>query len=215
MRSAFLKQGLAWVALPLLLILCTYSPSSAAAGGPLGIDHRLAYDDRGIWKRTYQTDLQYAVLAASLGGSLLFGDEDELGDTCWRSFDSFAFSAAAAQAAKYIFARARPTQTDDPNRFFDGHGHQSFPSGEVTAVASVITPFVLRYGSEQPAVYALELLPLYDGIARMKLRAHWQTDVLAGWALGTVFGYLALKPEQPIILDVLPHGFRIGLVHRF
>ena len=35
-------------------------------------------------------------------------------------------------------------------------------------VTTAVTPFVLEYGPEYPAVYALELLPLYDGIARVK-----------------------------------------------
>ncbi len=163
----------------LLCLLLAVVPTAWAAGGPLGIDHRWSYDNSGIWNRTYQTDLQYAMIAAPLGGSLLLGDDSPLGDTFWRSTDSMVFSAVAAQGAKYLFARARPTQTDDPNKFFDGRGHQSFPSGEVTLVSGVVTPFVLRYGEEHPAVYALELLPLYDGIARMKVQAHWQTDVLA------------------------------------
>ena len=46
----------------------------------------------------------------------------------------------------------------------------------------------LEYGHDNPAVYALELLPLYDAIARVKVQSHWQTDVLAGFALGAVTG---------------------------
>jgi hypothetical protein len=69
---------------------------------------------------------------------------------------------------------------DSPNERFKGGGH-SFPSGDVTAISSAITPFVLEYGPEHPSVYAPELLPLYDSMARMKSQAHWQTDVLAGW----------------------------------
>jgi undecaprenyl-diphosphatase len=115
----------------------------------------------------------------------------------------------ASTALKYIFSRERPSQTSDPNQWFTGHG-QSFPSGEVTTTSSLVTPFLLEYGRDHPAVYALELLPIYDGIARMKTRGHWQTDVLAGFALGTVAGYLLHRPGTPIILSILPHGFEIG-----
>ena len=55
-------------------------------------------------------------------------------------------------------------------------------------VTTAVTPFVLEYGAEHPAVYALELLPLYDGIARVKSQAHWQTDVLASLASGDLKG---------------------------
>jgi hypothetical protein len=53
-------------------------------------------------------------------------------------------------------------------------------------------------------VWALELLPAYDAVARMKAQAHWQTDVLAGWALGTEAGYLATRWEMPIFVQILP-----------
>jgi hypothetical protein len=60
-------------------------------------------------------------------------------------------------------------------------------------------------------VYALLLLPAYDSIARMKVQAHWQTDVLAGVALGAATGYFAHTRDSPIILGVLPGGFMVGL----
>ena len=116
---------------------------------------------------------------------------------------------------KNTFQRSRPTQNSDPDEFRQGKGHYSFPSGEVTAVTAVITPFVLEYGRDHPLVYALELLPVYDGIARLKSNAHWQTDVLAGFALGTAAGYYAHNRETPFILGVLPHGFSVGIRGKF
>ena len=78
-----------------------------------------------------------------------------------------------------------------------------------------MTPFVLEYGAEHPAVYALELLPLYDAIARVKVRAHWQSDVLAGFALGTAVGYFAHNRSSSLVVGVLPNGFSIGWHKRF
>ena len=103
--------------------------------------------------------------------------------------DASAASGIVAFAMKYAFSRARPNASNnDPNLWFQGHGNESFPSGEVTEVSSIVTPFVLEYGSDHPLVYALEALPVYDGIARMKVQAHWQSDVIAGYALGTAAG---------------------------
>jgi undecaprenyl-diphosphatase len=96
--------------------------------------------------------------------------------------------------AKAVFSRARPREGNDPNQWFKGRGHQSFPSGDVTFVSAAITPFVLEYGRDHPAVYALALLPAYDAIARMKSQAHWQTDVLAGFAVGTSASKTKMKP---------------------
>ena len=194
----------------LSLLACAH-----AASGPLGIDHRLHYDNRGIWKRSTQIKLEYGTALTVLGGSLLLGDQDKLGDTFWRSLDAVAFSSASAQALKWTFQRERPSDTNNPNRFFKGVHNQSFPSGEVTMISAAVTPFMVNYGQDHPAVYALALLPAYDAVARLKVRGHWQTDVLAGAALGTGIGIWAARTRSPIILGWLPGGFQVGWVHRF
>ncbi|MGB6486373.1 MAG: phosphatase PAP2 family protein [Steroidobacteraceae bacterium] len=196
--------------MPLIAILAVHAPVALAGGGPLGIDYRLSYDNSGIWARSNQNALIDGMMALVGVGTLWEGGDDRLGKTLWQSVDAGVFSGVAATALKYIFSRERPSQTSDPNRWFTGHG-QSFPSGEVTTTSSLVTPFVLEYGSDHPAVYALELLPIYDGLARLKTRGHWQTDVLAGFALGTAAGYFLHRPGMPVILSVLPHGFEIGI----
>ena len=70
----------------------------------------------------------------------------------------------------------------------------------------------MTYADRQPWVWALEILPAYDAVARVKQGAHWQTDVIAGWALDTGFGYFAAKNESPFVLSILPHGFMVGLI---
>jgi undecaprenyl-diphosphatase len=186
-----------------------------AASGPLGIDHRLHYDNHGIWKRSTQIKVEYGTALTVLGGSLLLGDQDKLGDTFWRSLDAVAFSSASAQVLKWTFRRERPSDTSDPNRFFKGMHNESFPSGEVTMISAAVTPFMVNYGQDHPAVYALALLPAYDAVARLKVRGHWQTDVLAGAALGTGIGIWAARTRSPVILGWLPGGFQVGWVHRF
>ena len=117
---------------------------------------------------------------------------------------------------KYTFSRSRPSQSSDPNQWFQGSGHESFPSGEVTVISAIVTPVVCEYGHDQPAVYALELLPVYDAIARVKVHGHWQSDVLAGFALGTTAGYFMHRRTQtPFVLNILPHGFYVGLSKQF
>lgn len=196
--------------MPLIAILAAHAPVALAGGGPIGIDYRLSYDDSGIWARSNQNALIDSMMAFVGVGALWEGGDDRLGKTFWQSVDAGVFSGVAATALKYVFSRERPSQTSDPNRWFTGHG-QSFPSGEVTTTSSLVTPFVLEYGRDHPAIYALELLPIYDGLARMKTRGHWQTDVLAGFALGTAAGYFLHRPGMPVILSVLPHGFEIGI----
>ena len=183
--------------------------------GPLGIDHTLNYDNDGIISRKIQLTVEYGTLAVVAGGALWEGGESRLGKTYWQAVDADALGIVASTTGKYVFTRARPTQDHDPNKWFQGKGHYSFPSGEVTFVTSSITPFVLEYGHDHPAVYALELLPLYDAVARVKIGGHWQSDVLAGFALGTGAGYLAHQQNSPWILGALPHSVAVGYKKQF
>src|SRR3569623_25818 len=154
------------IALALAGFAC--ATSAQASGGPFGIDHRVHYDDSGIWRRSIQTDLSVGVGVTVLGGALWEGGEDRRGKTLWQSVDSLALTAASTEVMMRTFSRERPSQTDDPNRFFKGHGNQSFTSGEVAEISAAVTPVVLEYGEDHPLVYALELLPAYDMVARVK-----------------------------------------------
>jgi undecaprenyl-diphosphatase len=199
----------------LCLLLCLCAGPTIAGGGPIGIDHLVDYQNSGIWKRSNQTALIDVLIGGEIAGALWEGGETRLGKTFWQSIDSSVIGAVSSEAIKHIFTRSRPNQSSDPNLWFQGASHYSFPSGEVTAVTAIVTPFVLEYAHDYPAVYALELLPLYDGIARVKVHAHWQSDALAGFALGTAAAYFAHTRDSPIILGVLPHGFIVGLHTKF
>lgn len=191
-----------------LALMC--SGMAWAGGGPLGIDHRLGLEDHGLWKRSDQKLLITTIVLADVGAALYEGGESRIGKTMWQSVDSMLLSGVASAGAKDIFTRARPSQTGDPNQWFQGRGHYSFPSGEVSVISGAVTPFILEYRKDHPAVWALELLPAYDAVARMKSHGHWQTDVLAGFALGTAAGYYAHSRDSPWTLEVLPSGFMVG-----
>lgn len=185
-------------------------PLIVGVGSWIGIDHRLPDDNSGIWKRSNQLDLEYGVIAAEIGGSLWLGGQSRIGRTFWQSLDASTFSALTAQGLKYAFSRARPYQSSSPNHWFQGSCCQSFPSGEVTLQASFVTPFILEYHHQDPWVWGLEALPLYDALGRMKTQGHWQTDVLSGWALGTAFGIFAHNRNTPFFLSLMPHGVMVG-----
>jgi undecaprenyl-diphosphatase len=198
-----------------LLLLLGAAPACRA-----GIDRELEYDNSGIWKRSYQQVVEYGLIAAEIGGALWEGGDTRLGRTFWTSIDASVAAGLVAQVMKVSFSRVRPRDSGpppgNPDLWFQGGGNQSFPSGEVTAVSSIITPFVLEYGHEHPGVYALELLPIYDAIGRMKQQAHWQTDVLAAYALGTGTAWLIHRsPNSPFILKVMPHSIYVGISKRF
>lgn len=203
------------LALFLALLLVGAEDCAYADGGPLGIDHAWALDQSGIWARHYQTALQFSVIAVEVGGALWLGNDDRLGHTFWQTMDSSVVAGIASQALKLTFSRARPNQGNDPDKWFQGRCCESFPSGEVTLQASFVTPLIVNYRNDTPWIWALELLPLYDSIARLKSQAHWQTDVLAGWALGSAVGYWSASRKTPIFVQVLPRGVSIGFSKRF
>lgn len=199
------------------LLLLARVPACVAGGGPFGIDHEWTYDNSGIWKRSNQQVLEYGLIGAEVVGALWEGGETRFGRTLWQSVDASAAAGIVAFAMKYAFSRVRPdASNNDPNLWFKGHGNQSFPSGEVTAVSSIVTPLVLEYGPDHPLTYALEALPIYDGIARMKVQAHWQSDVIAGYAIGTTAGWLMHRnTNTPYILSIMPHGIYVGISKKF
>jgi len=190
-------------------------PATSYSGGWSVIDHRVHREESGIWDPKIYRGLMVALGAADLGGALWEGSESRLGKTLWQTMDSELLAAGSTTAMKYAFTRERPSKTDNPNEWFTHNSNYSFPSTEAALAAALVTPFVLEYGNERPSTYGLLLLPLYVGVARVRNREHWQSDVLAGWAIGGLSGWYAHRRETPILVQVLPHGLVVGLKTRF
>lgn len=187
-----------------------------AGSGLLGLDHLVPLDDRGIWARKNQLLLLDALLVGEAGVALYEGGDTRLGRTMWQSIDATVVGGVASEVLKTTFSRARPYQSSNPNQWFQGSGNNSFPSGEATITSAVVTPIIFEYAHDYPAVYALALIPAYDAIARVKVHGHWQSDVLAGLALGTTAGYFAhARLRTPLVLGVLPGGFYVGFKKSF
>jgi hypothetical protein len=200
----------------LLLAFAAASPTGAwAAGGPFGIDHEWGYDQTGIWSRGYSEALKWGVIATEGIGALWLGNDDPLGHTFWQSIDASALSGIAAELMKVSFRRARPTQGNNPSLWFQGGCCDSFPSGEVTLQASFVAPFIMDYAPQHPWIWALEAVPIYDAVARLKAQAHWQSDVLVGWIVGSSFGYFSTTYKTPLVVRVLPRGLTVGLQKHF
>jgi membrane-associated phospholipid phosphatase len=163
--------------LQLVALSAAFAASAAAQNcGWSRIDHRVTYDESGVWNPNVYRGI----------------------------------SAVTANLSKYAFTRVRPSNTDNPCLWFQGGSNYSFPSGEAATAAGLVTPYVLEYGSEHPAAYGLLLLPLYVGAGRIKNQAHWQSDVLAGWAIGGLSGWYAHSRDVPILVEILPHGAAVG-----
>ena len=197
------------------LVAAVPVPSSAQSCFWSHFDHEVTYDASGIWNPNAYRGTMYALTAAGIAGAVWEGAESRFGKTMWQGIDSEIFSGVAAYAGKYIFTRVRPAQENNPCLWFKGKGNYSFPSGEASVAAGLVTPYVLEYGSEYPATYALLLLPLWVGAGRVKNQAHWQSDVVVGWAVGGLSGWYAHTRDLPLMIEILPHGVAVGLHTQF
>ena len=150
-----------------------------------------------------------------VGGALWEGTESRLGQTFWKSTESMLMAGGIAQAGKFIFRRERPRHSNNADAWFKSARNMSFPSGEATHITAIVTPFIAEYSKDNPVVWALGALPIYVGIARMKSQAHWQSDVLAGMALGVATGLYAGDPSHHWLVQTLPGGFQIGYKNSF
>jgi membrane-associated phospholipid phosphatase len=205
------------VARVVILALIASSPATLAAGscGWSHVDHRINYDDSGPWNPAVYRNLMFGLEAANLAGAVWQGADTRIGRSMWQVVDAELISSVASEIGKHVFARSRPAQEDDPCAWFQGGSHRSFPSGEAAAAAALVTPYLIEYSREDPWVLALLAIPAYVGVARVKNQAHWQTDVLAGWAIGALSGWYAQQREVPITVELLPDGATIGLRKRF
>jgi len=179
------------------------------------LDHRVSYDASGVWNPNVYRGVVAALTVAEVGGAVWEGSATRVGKTLWQGIDSEILASVAATAGKHIFTRVRPSTTDNPCLWFQGGSNYSFPSAEASVAGALVTPYVLEFGSEYPVTYALLLLPLYVGAGRIKNQAHWQTDVLAGWAVGGLSGWYAHSRDVPIMIELLPRGFAVGYKRQF
>ncbi|WP_457653355.1 phosphatase PAP2 family protein [Rhodocaloribacter sp.] len=141
------------------------------------------------------------VFAASL-----FTKNSRFQDAAFTSLQSVLYAGVISYGLKTAFGRERPFESDAAHDFDPFSGHSSFPSGHATAAFAALTPWVLYY--PHPLTYGLFVLSTGTAMARIALRKHWTTDVLAGSAIGFATAYYLtrrhLGPEAGGRLSITP-----------
>jgi membrane-associated phospholipid phosphatase len=187
----------------------------AISGRAASIDHMMTRGDQGVFSRSNQLALEWGS-ALGLTGMLVWSEPgSKFGATTSAAWDTMATSAVATELAKVTFRRVRPRDGNDPTAWFGSRSNRSFPSGEVAHISGIVTPYIVAYQQDYPSVWLLTVLPIYDGIARMKSQAHWQTDVIAGAALGAGIGIYCQRGACPIQFSPLIHGIGFSWQGRF
>ena len=180
--------------------------------GRADIDHRVSKDTGGIY--ALQDAVPIVLELAAAGCAASEGTESRLGRTCWEAGESGVASVILAEGLQLITRRESPASTPDPDHWFSG-GKGSFPSTHVSLTTAGVVPFMFQYVHDQPAVAALAVLPLYEMVARVKAQQHWQTDVLAGAALGLGIGAYEFHRNSPFVFALLPGGAYLGFHRSF
>ena len=208
-------MGKAYRTVGVAALLAVAAAAPARADFWKSIDHFPERDDSGIFSRSNQKRADALAIGGVVGLALWEGSESRLGRTAWQSVDAALMTAASTETLKRVFQRPRPIDNPDPSVWFAGSNNRSFPSGEVAMMAAFVTPFIREYHADHPAAWALAVIPVYMGKARMASQAHWLTDVIAGGAIGTGVGYYSGGRETPLVLSIgRTHTF-VGLRYRF
>jgi hypothetical protein len=126
-----------------------------------------------------------------LTGTSLLTDSRKFQDAAFTSLQSVLIADGISGIIKYTVGRSRPETGQGPHHFKPFSGNFSFPSGHTTTAFAWITPWVLYYPNI--FTYALFILPVGTGLARMAKDKHWATDVLAGAFIGSTVAYLLHK----------------------
>jgi membrane-associated phospholipid phosphatase len=179
------------------------------------IDHEVSFDDKGLWNPSTYRTVSNTLTIANLVGAAWEGTQSRMGRTMWEAAEAQVLTEAVSLPAKPLFGRLRPAQAHDPCKWWQGSEGHSFPSEEAGVAAALVTPWVGEYAGSNPIAYGLLLLPAYIGTGRIKNAAHWQTDVIAGWAIGGGLGWWEHSRNQPLILSVMPGGAFVGLRRTF
>ncbi len=178
------------------------------------IDKRVEHPSHSVLLTSHY-EIPYIMGYSLIGISLFEGNgNSRFGKTTMEALDSFIIANLSTEILKKTFRRVRPRYTDNPNRWFE-NGNNSFPSGHVASVTSSVVPYILEYKEDYPLIHLLWLFPIQQMAGRVNARAHWQTDVLAGFVVGLLSGIYAHSRKTPLILYFDEDGIYTGIRYRF
>ena len=106
----------------------------------------------------------------------------------WRVLIGTLAAGAVVTALKWLFRRKRPP--GESLGFYTRFDRHAFPSGHAGRAACIT---ILMAPLLSP--WETALLPLWVGlvgVARVVLQVHFASDILAGWATGSLVGLMLL-----------------------
>ncbi|MFI4968997.1 MAG: phosphatase PAP2 family protein [Lysobacterales bacterium] len=126
-----------------------------------------------------------------LAGFYVYGaaaDDYEAKAVALDGFSADVISALVTSTIKGIVGRARPNAGLGTHHFQPLQGDYSFPSGHATGAFAFASVIAAHYDSPWVGATAYGIAGLV-GVARVRLDAHWATDVVAGGLIGGLIGH--------------------------
>lgn len=106
-------------------------------------------------------------------------------------FASALLAWLVAGAIKFFYFSPRPFEVlDNVNLLFEHGGGDSFPSGHATFYSALATSLYFNH-KRIALIYIAGAILI--GLSRITAGIHWPLDILAGYALGGLIGYLSYK----------------------
>ena len=157
--------------------------------------------DNPVGVRCHRYAVSSTLLLASTGGAFFLGAEDRFG----KSFRHRQGTASAAEETKHTthLASIRWRALETGN--VDHHP----PNRQTSDTAALVTPFILSYKDNYPAVWLLASLPAYEMATQMKGSTQRPKDVLTGAVLGGMKGYYEHK-DGSWVFRLRPRGVFVG-----
>ncbi|MGM0546039.1 MAG: phosphatase PAP2 family protein [Bacteroidota bacterium] len=136
-------------------------------------------------------------LSAGVFGASLLTKNAKFQDAAFTSLQALVMSNITVNTGKFLFARHRPFQSQDPHQMnFAELGATSFPSGHTATAFALLTPWVIYYPN--PVTYSMMAIPVGTAVARVAKGQHWLSDVTAGAAIGFSMAYYLSRKHLDI-----------------
>lgn len=137
--------------------------------------------------------------AILIGGQIYFDKNNGI-----PALEGFVMGGIVTHTAKYAIGRERP----------DSNTKTAMPSGHTQAAFSIAASTTESYGWK--AGLPFWALGVFTGLTRLADNAHWLSDVVAGAAVGTLFGragYSHHRQIQPVVIfhDGHPDGAEVAM----
>ena len=117
-----------------------------------------------------------------------FAHDDNAREVMLDGFSASVISATLTSAIKGVVGRARPNTGHGPGYFRPFKSDYSFPSGHATGAFAFASVISSHYDSPWVDAAAYGIAGLV-GVSRVRLDAHWTSDVIAGGLIGGLIGH--------------------------